>query len=153
MWHTVLIALHAITGTVALLAGFVAHRGRLLFGTYLWALVATVVFLAAAVGEEWGRIDAAARVVFAAFVVLGLVMVWLAVDARRAPVLSPRYLDRVGFTLVALFDAFIVITVLNLGAPVALVVAAGVVAAIGGHFAIRAAKAGSAGPAAATGGS
>lgn len=137
MWHTVLIALHALSGAVALMTGLVAHRGRALFETYLWSLVATVIFLALAVVEEWSRLDAAAQVLFAAFTGLGVVMVWLATRARGLP-LSPRYVSLVGFTVVALFDAFIVITVLNVGAPVFLVVASGVLVAIGGHFVLRA---------------
>jgi hypothetical protein len=141
MWHTVLISLHAIGGTIALLAGCLAHRGRALFRTYLWSLVATIAFLGAAVVEEWSRLDALSRGLFGAFVVLGLVMVWLAFDARRLPAPSPLYVDRVGFTVVALFDAFVVIAVLNAGAPVALVVAAGVVVAVAGHFVLRAVKA------------
>jgi hypothetical protein len=141
MSHTLLIALHALAGTVAPLAGCVAHRGRALFATYLWSLTATVVFLGAAVAEEWARLDGLSRALFGAFAVLGLVMLWLAFDARRLPTRSPGYVDRVGFTLVGLFDAFIVITVLNLGAPVALVVGSGVLVAIGGHFVLRGAKA------------
>jgi hypothetical protein len=42
--------------------------------------------------------------------------------------------------LIALFDAFVVITVLNAGAPVWLVVASGVLIAVAGHFALRATK-------------
>jgi hypothetical protein len=141
MWHAILIGLHAGTGTVALLAGCLGHRARALFTTYLWALVACVAFLAAAVVDGWARLDPAARILFGAFVVLGVVMVWLAITARRLPAPSPAYVDRVGFTLVALLDAFVVITVLNAGAPVALVVAAGVVIAGAGHFVLRAAKA------------
>jgi hypothetical protein len=140
MWHTVLIGLHAVSGTLALLTGCLAHRGRALFGIYLWSLVATVAFLGAAVVEEWPRLDTLSRGLFGAFTVLGLVMVWLAVDARRLPAPSPRYVDRVGFTVVALFDAFVVITVLNTGAPVAVVVGAGVVVAVAGHFVLRAVK-------------
>jgi hypothetical protein len=141
MWHTVLISLHAISGTVALLAGCLAHRGRALFETYLWSLVATIAFLGAAVAEEWTRLDALSRTLFGAFAVLGLLMLWLAFGARRLPAPSPRYVDRVGFTVVALFDAFAVIAVLNAGAPVALVVAAGLVVAIAGHFVLRVVKA------------
>lgn len=141
VWHTVLIALHAVTGTVALVAGGMAHRGRMLFDVYLWSLVACVGFLVAAVLEGWARSDGGTRLLFGAFAVLGGVMVGLAVSARRL-VLSPRYVDRVGFTLVALFDAFIVIAVLNLGTPIALVVGSGVAVAIAGHFLLRAAKAG-----------
>ncbi len=35
MAHTILIALHAVAGTVALLAGAVAIRGRAMFAGYL----------------------------------------------------------------------------------------------------------------------
>lgn len=136
-----LIALHAIAGTVALLAGGVAHRGRALFGVYFWALVACVGFLVASVFDGWAGYDGGARLLFGAFVVLGGVMVALAASARRLS-LSPAYVDRVGFTLVALFDAFIVVTVLNLGAPVAWVVGSGVAVGIAGHFVLRTAKAG-----------
>lgn len=140
MWHTVLIALHAISGTIALLVGCLAHRARAMFRIYFWSLVATIAFLGAAVAAEWPRLDALSRGLFGAFAVLGLVMVWLAFDARRLPAPSPRYVDRVGFTVVALFDAFVVITVLNAGASVALVVASGVVVAVAGHFVLRAVK-------------
>ena len=49
-------------------------------------------------------------------------MVWRATRARRVrPTVasgpSPVYLEHVGFTLVALFDAFCVIAVLDGGAP------------------------------------
>ena len=141
MWHTVLIAGHAIAGSVALLAGCVAHRGRILFGTYLWSLTACVALLVAAVGEQWARLDTPERGLFGAFAVLGLVLLWLAFGAARLPAPSRRYVDRVGFTLVALADAFVVITVLNAGAPVAVVVAAGVVVAGVGHVVLRVAKA------------
>ena len=140
MWHTVLIALHAIAGAVALLVGCVAHRGRVLFDVYLWSLVATIGFLVAAVLEGWARSDGGTRLLFGAFAVLGAVMVAQAASARRLG-LSPAYVDRVGFTLVGLFDAFIVVTVLNLGAPVALVVGSGVGVALAGHVALRVAKA------------
>ena len=136
-----LITLHAIAGTVALLAGSVAHRGRVLFGVYFWALVACVGFLAAAVREGWAEYDGVTRPLFGALAVLGVVMVALAASARRLA-LSPAYVDRVGFTLVALFDAFIVVFVLNLGAPVAVVVGSGVAVGIAGHFVLRAARAG-----------
>jgi hypothetical protein len=141
MWHTVLIAGHALSGSVALLAGCVAHRGRGLFGTYLWALTACVALLVAAVVEQWTRLDGPARGLFGAFAALGAVLLWLAFGARRLPAPSPRYVDRVGFTLVALADAFVVITVLNAGAPAAAVVAAGVVVAGLGHLVLRVVKA------------
>lgn len=140
MWHAVLIALHAVAGVVALAAGAVAHRWVGLFGVYLWSLVAMVGFLAAAVGEEWARIDPLSRVLFLGFVVLGVVMVRLALLARRVPVGSAAYVDRVGFTLIALVDAFLVVAVLNLGAPVWVVVACGVAVGVVGHVVLRVVK-------------
>lgn len=91
------------------------------------------------------QINTGARVLFAAFVGLAWFMVWLAARARRirpsgSARPSRRYLDHVGFTLVALFDAFAVITVLDLGAPIWLVVGTGLAIALAGHLAIRWAK-------------
>lgn len=83
MWHTIFIAAHAVMGGVALLAGCVAIGRRALFGTYLWSLVAMEVFLALAIAAEWAVIDVAARVLFVAFALLGLVMLWRAELARR----------------------------------------------------------------------
>ncbi|MBB4907774.1 hypothetical protein [Actinophytocola algeriensis] len=127
--HSLLIALHAGTGVAALLAGAVAlfRRGRL-FDVYLGSLTATTVFLALAVAVEWAVLDVGSRVLFTAFTVLAAVLVARGVLARRLLPggRSPVYLEHVGFTLVALFDAFVVIAVLNAGAPVWLVVVSGV---------------------------
>lgn len=145
MFHTVLIALHAGTGVLALLAGTVAllRAGRF-FGTYLVSLVATTVFLAGAVVTDWVVFDPGTRVLFTALVLLAVVMVARGVLAGRvrptAGRPSPGYLEHVGFTLVALLDAFVVVTVLNAGAPVWLVVASGVLLAGAGHVALRRTK-------------
>jgi hypothetical protein len=139
--HSLLIALHAATGVIAMLAGGIAlYRGRF-FDVYLASLAATTVFLALAVAAEWGVLGVGSQVLFTAFTLLAVVMVVRAVLARRLlPVRSAAYLEHVGFTLVALFDAFVVIAVLNAGAPVWLVVAIGVLIAVGGHFALQATK-------------
>lgn len=145
MWHTIFITVHAVTGGIALLAGCVAIARRALFGIYLWSLVAMQVFLILALAVEWTVIDGAARVLFGALAVLGLFMLWRADQARRirpngsaGP--SASYVGHVGFTLVALFDAFIVILVLDLGAPGWLVAAVGVLIAVAGHFVLRAVR-------------
>lgn len=147
MWHAVLISGHAVAGLLALLAGLLTIPHGRWFDVYLWSLATMTVFLVAAVGVEWSTLDPAARVLFAAFAVLAAFMVWLAVRARpdrpvggAAP--SASYLDHVGFTVVALFDAFLVIAVLDLGAPVWAVVGTGILIAIAGHLALRLAKAG-----------
>jgi hypothetical protein len=143
MWHTIVIAAHAVTGGVALLAGCVAIGRRALFGTYLWSLVAMEVFLVLAIAADWAVINLAARVLFVALALLGLVMVWRADQARRirpsdsaGP--SASYVVHVGFTLISLFDAFTVVLVLDLGAPGWLVAAAGVLIAVAGSLVLGA---------------
>jgi len=144
MWHLIFIAAHAAGGAIALLAGSVAIARGALFRTYLAALVTMEIALVAAIAVEWGVVDTTASLLFIAFAVLGAFMVWRADQARRirpsgsvpAPP-SARYVAHVGFTLVGLLDAFVVILVLNAGAPGWAVVAAGVLIAVAGHFVLR----------------
>lgn len=146
MWYSTFIFVHAVTGGIALLAGCVALGRRRMFGTYLWSLVAMEVFLVLAIAAEWMVLDAAARGLFAALAVLGVFMLWRAdrawrVRPRGGAGPSARYVEHVGFTLVALFDAFVVVAVLDLGAPGWLVAALGVLIGVAGHFVLRTARA------------
>lgn len=143
--HTALIGLHAAAGSVALITGAIALRRGQLFLAYLWSLVAMVGFLALAIAVEWGQNDTARRVLFSAFLVLAGVMLWRAWRAwHTRPVAgsapSSRYIEHIGFTLIALFDAFVVVAVLNAGAPVWAVVAAGVGIGVAGHFVLQAVR-------------
>jgi len=136
--HTALIALHAAAGVMALGAGAIAIRRASSFGVYLWSLVVCIAALAAVVVYDWEGLEAGTRVLFLVFVVFGAYMIRRAVVARRclaAPSAErrSRYLDNLGFTLVALFDAFLVIAVLDLGAPGWLTAVAGVAVAVAGH--------------------
>ncbi|MQA15434.1 MAG: hypothetical protein GEV09_15055 [Pseudonocardiaceae bacterium] len=145
MWHTTFIALHAATAVVALVSGAVALWRPTWFGTYLWSLAGMALFLVLAIGAGWGEIDMPLRLLFSAFVVLAAFMVWRAAQARRirpsgsmGP--SASYVEHIGFTLVALFDAFAVIAVLNSGAPGWMVATIGVLIAVAGHFVLRATR-------------
>ena len=144
MLHGLLVAAHAVAATLALLAGLVAvRRGRGL-DLFSWSVVAMEAFLVLAVAAGWRR-DAALHAPFVALVVLGAVMVArarLAVGLRpvRGRRLGGACLGHVGFVLIGLTDAFVVVSVLDAGAPVAVVVAAGVVVAVGGHLALTAAR-------------
>lgn len=145
MLHLVLIGLHAAAGVIAFVAGVVAIRGRGLFPLHLWSLVATIVLLISAVASDWNGLDPASAVLFVAFIVLGGFMVWRSVMAGRIrPANGARpslgYVRHIGFNLVALFDAFMVILVLDLGAPIWLVVVSGVVFAVAGHYVLEAAE-------------
>jgi hypothetical protein len=120
------------------LAGCVTIVRRTLFGLYFGALMAMELFLILAITARWNEIGTTSRFLFTAFAVLGLFMIFRADQARRTTTRSRGYVEHVGFTLVALFDAFTVIMVLNTGAPVWLVVAAGIGVGIAGHFVLRA---------------
>ncbi len=142
MWHTVLIAAHAAAGLAAFAAGCLALTRRSYFTVYLWSLIFLVAFLAAVVVVDWAGLDSASRTVFAAFTALGGYMIWRAVQARRLQRSTSlqqraRRIDHIGFTLVALFDGFVIILALNLGAPawLTIVIAAAGIAA--GHTTLR----------------
>lgn len=146
MWHTVFVALHAVAGLTALAAGCAAITLPALLPAHFWSLVAQVVFVGVALGIDWSGLGLAPRVLFAALVALGCYMVWHGARARelaprnRDERPSGRYLDHLGFTLVALLDGFFVVLVLDLGAPGWAAAVVGVGIAVGGHFAIRALK-------------
>lgn len=145
MTHTVLIAVHAVSATLALALGLVAISGGRLFRGYLACLAAMELSLLGAVVVGWPRSPPVANLVFAGLLVLGAVMCWRGVLARRLlpsgerP--SPAYVDHVGFTLISLVDAFVVVSVLRIGAPIPIVVAAGVAIGVAGHVVLTAASA------------
>lgn len=140
MWHTVFITIHALAGTVAFAAGCVALRRGALFGTYLASMAAMLGFLVLAIATEWSILPAPTRIVFGALTALAVVMLSRAELARRCrphAARDPRYFNHVGFTLVGLLDAFVVVAVLNAGAPGWLVVAVALGIAAAGHLVLR----------------
>jgi hypothetical protein len=143
--HTVLVGIHAALGGLAFIAGIVAIRRERLFTVFMSALVGTIVFLAAALAVEWSRFSPAERVIFAALMALGVYMLVRGVQASRllpsrtsGP--TAQYISHLGFNLIALFDAFVVVLILDLGGPIWLMVTVAAVVAIAGHFLLRAVK-------------
>ena len=140
MWHSTFIALHALAGLVALVCGCLALYGRYrLLTAYLISLALMTILLAAAIGADWDSIGTGARVLFVAFIALACFMVWrgwMAYRLRR----GERYVDHLGFTLVALLDAFMVILVLDLTGSGLAAVTTGVVVAVAGHHVLVAVK-------------
>jgi hypothetical protein len=89
-----------------------------------------------------GEFDGASRVIFVGLVGLGAYMIRHSVRARRLlrALSSPereRFVADIGFTLVALFVAFAVIAVLDLGAPGWAAAAVGAAGAGLGHHVVR----------------
>jgi hypothetical protein len=148
--HTVMIVLHAAAGVVCFAAGVwslpVAHAGSWRFRVYAGSLAGMLVFLGAAIGLVWSSLTTGTRWIYLGLSVLGLYMAWRAVRAglrlrHRNPGWRPRYLDDVGFTLIALFEGFVIVAAIDLGAPGWLVAVVAVAGLVAGHFSLRRVKA------------
>ena len=137
MLHTVLIALHATAGVVCFAAGVLCiplqAPGSWRFRVYAGSLLAMLAFVAGSIAVGWADLDMTTRLIFTGLIGLGLYMVWRAGRAharlrRQDQGWRPKYLDDVGFTLISLFDGFVIVGAIDLGMPVWLVV----LAAVGG---------------------
>lgn len=150
MWLA-MIVLHAAAGVAAFAVGCAAlhparlRRNRWLPALLVWLLAGLVLFMVGAMAAHWDDLEPAARIAFGALTVLGLYMLARARRARAAARhLSSRnqdrYIDDIGFVLVALLNGFVIVTALDLGAPPVAVAPLGVVAVITGHRMIAHAK-------------
>lgn len=150
MLHTLLIAAHAASGIAAFASGCLALRRPPrgvppTFRVYLGALWLMALFLLPAVAIDWVTLAIVGRLLYAALAALALYMMWRGWRAfqdlrHRDADWIGAYIDDVGFTLIALFAGFVIIGALDLGAPVWLVVAIGVLAILAGRRAISRTK-------------
>lgn len=140
--HTALVVVHAATATLAFVAGAALLRprpaGRAGRGwprrLYLPSLAVMTASLALAVVVGWPGFASGERVAFPALVVLAAAGVVLgrradAAAGRRGSEETRRLYDAGGFTMISLFDGFVVVAAIDLGAPgwvVALVAVGGV---------------------------
>jgi hypothetical protein len=103
--------------------------------------------LIAAIVVDWSSLNDVARAGFTALTLLGCFTVWRAARVRRcaasgSPIPTVRYLDDLGFTLIALFDGFVVIAALDVRAPPVVAVVVGVIGVVAGRRGLAAAKRG-----------
>lgn len=137
-----LIGLHAIAGAAALIAGGLMLGVRrtpspVMFMTYLTALCVMVGALLVAVAIDWTSLEIAARIVYSVLVALAGYMIYRALHALRllrgiSERVVPRYIDDVGFTLISLFDGFVIVGAIDLNAPMPVVVGLGIFGVIAG---------------------
>ncbi len=148
--HTALIYGHALGGLVAFLLGCFVLRPALqesaLFRTYLVALWAMVLLLVAALGVTWSDLPGASRLAYSALGLLALYTGVRGAQARRllrnrTPGWRGLYVGHVGFTLISLFDGFVIVGALDLDAPGWVVGAVGVLGVAVGVSAINYVKA------------
>ncbi len=157
MLHPLLIAVHALCALASFALGLIvitrpAPASSTLFRLYLATLTLMVVFLISVVLVDWGGLDMVKRLVFLGLLLLALYTGWRGwhagrVLARRRGHWRSAYIDDVGFTLIALFDGFVIVSAIDLGAPTWLVIAVGALGIVVGRAGVVRQKERSASPA------
>jgi hypothetical protein len=144
--HNLLITLHATAGVVSFAAGVLslpltsARSWR--YPVYAVSLLALVVFMVTVVAVDWRGLDGTARMTYLALIALGGYMLWRGGHAgtrlRRQPEgWRPKYLNDIGFTLISLFDGFVIVSAIDLGGPAWLVVGIAVLGVAAGILAMN----------------
>ena len=145
--HNVLIILHAAAATIGFFAGcfLVFSRRNTLtqrwFGLYWWTLVGMVVLLAGAILVFWTEYSSAERIIFPGLFALALYMLYRARSANRLLGTQQNgwrhdYIEHIGFTLISLFEGFIIVSGLNSGLPVWLVALVAILGVLVGRWSI-----------------
>lgn len=129
MVHLIMIVLHATAAALCFTFGaltllpHLSHYSRLTLSTsYVATLIAMIVFLAGAILAHVGQLEALQRGIFAGLFVLSLYMLFRGTQARTVLRVQHDdwwtiYVDHVGFTLISLFEGFIIVSGIDLGAP------------------------------------
>src|SRR5712692_3306811 len=129
MAHLIMIVLHATAAALCFILGaltlvpHLSHHSRLTLSTYyVGTLIAMIVFLAGAILAHVGQLEALQRGIFAGLFVLSLYMLFRGTRGRTVLRMQhdgwwPIYVDHIGFTLISLFEGFIIVSGIDLGAP------------------------------------
>ncbi|RYE12307.1 MAG: hypothetical protein EOP45_23070, partial [Sphingobacteriaceae bacterium] len=123
--HEVLVLLHTIIAALSFIAGslvVVLRRTSWLFQLYLWAMVAAAATLLLLVIWDWQVFILATQIVYVVISLLAFYSIYRGFLAQQKQ--SHRYtgwrlefMDDVGFTLIYLFDAFVIIGAIDLTMP------------------------------------
>jgi uncharacterized membrane protein YfcA len=130
--HSVFISLHAAAAIISFFTGcFLIFSTRNTgmqrgYGLYWWTLLGMVVLLAGAILVYWTEYSSVERIIFPGLFVLGIYMLYRARNAgqlleEQQNDWRHNYIEHIGFTLISLFEGFIIVGGLNSGFPVWLV--------------------------------
>ena len=139
MLHKILIYIHAAGGIIAFLAGCIVLnpaviRKKIPFRIYFLALCVMILFLLAAVINDWGLLPVILRIVYTGLSLLAIYMGFRSYMAgktisRNAKENRGDFIDHIGFTLISLFDGFVIVGAIDLnmaGWVVAIIGAGGI---------------------------
>ena len=145
--HSILIMLHAAAAAICFFAGCLLIfapayiSNQRLFGLYWWSLVGMVILLICAMLVYWNEYSDGERIVFPILLGLGMFMLYRAHNASRLLKSQQNdwklgYIEHIGFTLISLFEGFVIVTVLNAGGPGWLVALLAILGVLGGRWMI-----------------
>lgn len=145
MVHAVLIGAHAIAAVVAFVSGLLVAwnmpaRMNARFGAYVAALGLMLVFLLLAIATDWFELESMKRAIFLGLLVLGTYTAfrgWRAMRELRSHMRPEASVGDVGFTLIALFDGFMIVTAFDVGSPIWLVLVVGALGIVLGIVSIH----------------
>jgi len=147
--HDLLIVLHAAAGVVCFAAGAAALTVTTTrswqFAVYAASLAGMVLFMIIVVAVDWPDLDGSARGIYTSLILLGGYMLWRGARARTRLARHDdgwraKYADDIGFTLISLFDGFVIVSAIDLGAPVWLVIVIAMLGVAGGITAMNQVK-------------
>jgi hypothetical protein len=135
MLHNTLIGIHTTGASLAFISGSLVlalhvrqnTNFRWMFNLFLVALIIMILFVISVIAVDWPKLDGTTRVIFPALAVLDLYMAWRALQSYRIRQEQRekwrlRYIDHIGFNMISLFDGFVIILAIDLGAPIWLVI-------------------------------
>jgi hypothetical protein len=145
--HNVLIILHAISATICFFTGCflilsLKHAAEQPWFNFYWgALIGMVILLGGAILVYWTNYSNVERIIFPGLFVLGIYMLYRAWNAnllRKALQndWTQGYIEHIGFTLISLFEGFIIVSGLNSGVPGWLVALLAILGVIAGRWMI-----------------
>jgi len=126
--HNLFIILHAAAATISFFTGsfLILSKGSTQMqrghSWYWWTLVGMVVLLAGAILVYWQEYTSIERIIFPGLFVLGIYMLYRAQNAGRLLEAQRNnwkhdYIEHIGFTLISLFEGFIIVSGLTSGFP------------------------------------
>lgn len=149
--HDVAIILHSVSATISFIVGglllfsMTRTSNEMLFGFYWWSLAGMVLLLAGAILVYWAQYSPIERIVFPGLLALAIFMFYRAQKARRLLREQPadwrhNYVEHIGFTLISLFEGFIIVSGLNSGFPGWLVALVAILGVLLGRWTIHVAQ-------------